>query len=301
MRFLASNGLRRLAAIGGGTAMLGYAGVVGYLAINETSMVFAGAGNGGSARIVPREDAAIPWDTLRVPDAAGVPVLLLESRLDNSAAGPWVIYFHGNAGLLGSRGNVQRYRLLRDAGFNVFAVEFRGYGASAAAATPSEAGIFADATTAWNHLTRTLGVEPHRVVIYGWSLGSGPATYLAERYRPAALITEGAFTSLPDVGAARYPWVPVRSIMRNRFDNIGRAATLAVPWLVFHGRNDDLIPFSHGEMLAAASPRVQLVTLAAGHDDGVIADRDVALAALREVARRIGPIIANGETRQQHR
>jgi fermentation-respiration switch protein FrsA (DUF1100 family) len=275
---------RRLLFGAGTVGALGYGSAVGFLAFRETSLVYVGAGARHATRIVPLE-AAVPWDTLRVPAADTVPVLLLESMLNDSA--PWAIYFHGNFGLLGSRGNVRRYELLRDAGFNVLAVEYRGYGASVSAGTPSEQAINADAAAAWDYLTRRRGVDPRRIVIYGWSLGSGPATRLAAERGPAALITEGAFTSLPDVGAEVYPWVPVRLVMRNRFDNLELARTLSIPWIVFHGRVDDVVPFSHGESLAAASSHARLIPLAANHDDGVIGDRDKALAVLRDQYQRI--------------
>ena len=100
-------------------------------------------------------------------------------------------------------------------------------------------------------------------------------------------MTEGAFTSGPDVVADLIPWLPWRLILRNRFDNLERAESLLLPWLVFHGRNDTLIPFSHAERLVAASQWARLVPLDAGHQDGVMADRDVALAALREFAAEI--------------
>lgn len=272
-----------------GALLLGYAGAIGFLAIRETALVFPSAGEGQSTRVVPPPDAALAWDTLRVRDVTGAPVLLLESRLDEWSARPWVIYFHGNSGSLGSRGNVRRYALLREAGFNVLAVEYRGYGASASAAGPgpSEDGVYLDANAAWSHLTGKLGVPADRVAVYGWSLGSGPATFLATEHRPAALITEGAFTSLPDIGAAMYPWVPVRLIMRNRFDNLHRATALSVPWLLFHGKRDLKVPFSHAEALAAAAPHAQFVRLEATHDGGVVADREVALTALRDLFHRL--------------
>lgn len=268
-----------------GVVLLGYSGIIGFLAFSESSMVYASAGGGRSGRLVPADDAGIPWDTLRVADSTGVPVLLLESRIDSASARPWAIFLHGNAGFLGSRRNVQRYQLLRDAGFNVLAVEYRGYGASASTGKPTEEGVYSDAAAAWRHLTGTLGVRPNRVVVYGWSLGGGPAVYLASKYPAAALITEGTFTSLPDVGAALYPWVPVRYVMRNRFDNLQRAAGLSMPWIVFHARADDEIPFAHGEALAAAAQHAQLVPLGSDHNDAVIADRELTLAKLRDLAR----------------
>jgi pimeloyl-ACP methyl ester carboxylesterase len=274
-------GIRYLLGGAAGVFALAYGGAVGFLALNETSLVYASAGDSRSRRHVPPSDGSLEWDSLRVRADDGVPVFLLESRIDNAPARPWAIYFHGNAGLLGSRGNIARYRLLRDAGFNVLAVEYRGYGASLNAGSPSEAGVKGDAKAAWDYLTLMRSIDPGRIIVYGWSLGSGPAMYLAAEMRPGGVVTEGAFTSLPDVGAALYPWVPVRLIMRNRFDNIGRARTLRVPWIVFHGRQDEEIPFAHAQLLASAAPAASLVALDAGHDSGVIAEREGALAALR--------------------
>lgn len=279
---------RNLIAAGAGTLLLGYSGIIGFLAFNETSMVYASAGEGKRGRPVPADDAGIPWDTLRVRAEDGVPVFLVRSTIDSADHRPWAIYFHGNAGMVGSRGNVARYQLLRDAGFNVLAVEYRGYGASAGSGTVSEAGINLDARGALAFLTDSLRVPRGRIVTYGWSLGSGPAARLAADGGLAAVITEGAFTSLPDVGAQLYPWVPVRLVMRNRFDNRALAASLTVPWIVLHGRNDREIPFAHGQALAAASAAARLVPLDADHDDGVLSDRDVALAALRALARQMG-------------
>lgn len=264
-------------------ALLTYAGVVVFLALSENALVYVSAGEGRRGRAVPAEDAPIPWDTMRVRAADGVPVFLLVSRVDTSSGRPWAIFFHGNAGMVGSRSSVQRYALLRDAGFNVLAPEYRGYGAAAASGPTSEVGVYADAGAALGYLTNALRVPSRRIVAYGWSLGSGPAVRLAAEFDLGALVTEGAFTSLPDVGAELYPWVPVRMIMRNRFDNIVLATRVAEPWIVFHGRRDSEIPFAHGEAIALVGPTARLVPLDAEHDDGVIADRARALRQLRQV------------------
>lgn len=266
--------------------VLGYAAIVAFLAFSEDAMVYVSAGEGKRGRAVPGDDAGIPWDTMRVRAADGVPVFLLTSTVADTGR-PWAIFFHGNAGMVGSRGNVDRYRLLRDAGFNVLAVEYRAYGASVHAGPVSESGIHADARAALRYLTDSLRVAPPRIVAYGWSLGSGPATRLASEARLGALVTEGAFTSLPDVAAELYPWVPVRLVMKNRFDNTALAKALNVPWLVFHGRADDEIPFAHGEALAALSSAARLVPLNAGHGDGVIGDRAAALAELKALAGKL--------------
>lgn len=280
--------LRIALFVAAGAVLLVYGGIVAFLALSETALVYVSAGEGRRGRAVPQADASIPWDTLRFRAADSTSVFLLVSRLDGSAARPWAIFFHGNAGMVGSRTSVERYALLRDAGFNVLAPEYRGYGASVSAGPVSEAGVHADARAALSYLMDSLHVPSRRVVAYGWSLGSGPAARLGAEFDLGAVVTEGGFTSLPDVGAELYPWVPVRLIMRNRFDNVGLARRITEPWIVFHGRHDREIPFAHGEAIALAGPTARLVPLDAGHDDGVIGDRGVALAELRAVARALG-------------
>jgi pimeloyl-ACP methyl ester carboxylesterase len=72
--------------------------------------------------------------------------------------------------------------------------------------------------------------------------------------------------------------------MRNRFDNLDRAASLSLPWLLFHSRNDEVIPFSHGQTLAAAAPNVHFVELDGSHAGSVVQEEEVALSALRDFA-----------------
>ena len=275
---------RRLAIVGFAVTAILYCAAVGYLAFNETSLVYVSAGR-ATGRFVPDDTMSIRWDTMRVNASDGAPVFLLTARIDTASTRPWLIFFHGNAGFLGSRGNVQRYRLFQDAGFNVLAVEYRGYGQSRSVGRPTEAGLRADAIAGLDYLKRTVGVPPKRIVAYGHSLGGGVAARVAAESGLGALVTEGTFTSLPDVGAAQYPWVPVRLVMRNRFDNLSRARSIGIPWLVMHGRPDDEVPFTHAEALAGASPRVKLVALNGGHDDAVIEDRQTSFALLRELAR----------------
>ena len=98
--------------------LLAYAGFVAFLAVSENAMVYVSAGEGRRGRQVPADDAGIPWDSLRVRAADSTPVFLLESRVDSQPRRPWAIFFHGNAGMVGSRSSVERYQLLRDAGFN---------------------------------------------------------------------------------------------------------------------------------------------------------------------------------------
>ncbi|GAA5522338.1 alpha/beta hydrolase [Aliifodinibius salicampi] len=277
------NKLFRYTLITAGFIILAYIASTAFLLLNESSMVFSGASLGEQGQQVPSPTADIPWDTLRVQADDGKPVFLLESHLEKSETRPWAIFFHGNGLLVGSSPCVQRYQLLREAGFNVLAVEYRGYGISSEL-TPSEEGVFADGKAGWRYLTQKLSVNPNQIVLYGWSLGSGVATHLASRVQPAGLITEGAFTSLPDVAQDIYPWIPTFLLMQNRFNNLARAKSLSLPWLMLHSRNDNIIPFSHAKALAAAAENDNLITLGGSHNT---IDQKKALIALRKFHNRI--------------
>lgn len=268
---------------------VGYVTVLVFMLLNERRMVYPGTGIGNEAIWLPPADGRFSWDTVRVRagDGAFVTLMTVRGAALRPAAGelprPWIIYFHGNGGLIGGRGSMARYDLLHESGFDVLAVEFRGYGVSREAGDPSEAGVYADALAGLAYLTDSLAVPQARIVAYGWSLGAGAATWLAARTGLGGLVTEGAFTSVPDVGAEAYPWLPVRRLMRNRYENLTRADSIAEPWILFHGRTDRVVPFAHAERLASASPTARLIPLSAGHDDGVMAERVRTLEALRDL------------------
>lgn len=275
--------LLRYTLIAVGFVIIAYIASTAFLLLNENSMVFSGASLGEQGQAVPSPTTDIPWDTLRVQADDGKPVFLLESQLEESETKPWVIFFHGNGLLVGSFPCIQRYQLLREAGFNVLTVEYRGYGMSSEL-TPSEEGVYADSRAGWRYLTQEVGVNPNQIVLYGWSLGSGVATYLASRVQPAGLITEGAFTSLMDVAQDIYPWIPASLLMQNEFNNLARSKSLSLPWLMLHSRNDNIIPFSHAETLATTAENGNLVTLGGSHN---AIDQEKALVALRKFYKRI--------------
>ena len=103
----------------------------------------------------------------------------------------------------------------------------------------------------------------------GGPLGAAVAVDVAARHRPGALIAESGFTSAPDVGARHYPFLPVRLLARNHFDNLSRIAEVQAPVLVIHSRTDGIIPFSHGQQLFdAASSAKSFLEIKGGHNDG---------------------------------
>jgi len=182
-----------------------------------------------------------------------------------------VIVFHGNAGNISHR--LDYLRMFHDLGYASLIVDYRGYGRSTG--TPSEDGTYLDADAAWRHATGTLGYPAQRIVAFGESLGGAVAAQLASSQRPAALVLASSFTSVPDLGAEIYPWLPVRALARIRYDTRERLATIAAPVLVIHSRGDDIIPFAHGERLfaAARSPK-QFLEVEGGHNDGFVFGRE---------------------------
>lgn len=158
---------------------------------------------------------------------------------------PLVIYFHGNAEILGA--NVERHRNLVADGTGLIALSYRGYGGSSG--RPSEAGLHRDADAAYAFAAAQ--VPSDRIVLWGHSLGSGVAVRLAAERAIAGLILEAPYTSAADIAAMRFWFVPVRLLMKDPFHSDRHIADVTAPVLVLHGARDDVIPLAVGERLYA--------------------------------------------------
>ena len=199
---------------------------------------------------------------------------------------PWVLVSHGNYGNIGYGGRPQFYAWFRDLGVNLFAYDYRGFGASEG--NPSEAGVYADAAAAYRYLTDSLHVPPSRIILFGHSLGTGVTIELARHVAAAGLIVEDAYTSVVGRGQEVFPLLPIRLIARSRFASIDKVGTLRLPKLFLHARHDGTIPIAHGRRLfaAAAEPK-EFVELNAGHADGYTADRVRYYGAIDAFIRRV--------------
>lgn len=192
---------------------------------------------------------------------------------------PTLLFFHGNAGNISHR--LESLRLFHQLGLNTFIFDYRGYGQSQG--SPSERGTYLDATAAWRYLTEHRQIPPHRIVLFGRSLGSAVAIWLASRTAPSALVIESAFTSLPDLAAKIYPFLPVRWLSRIRYDNHRLIRQVRCPILVIHSPTDEVVPFAHGRALfdLANDPK-QFLTIRGGHNDGFLVSQDVYLRGIDE-------------------
>jgi uncharacterized protein len=257
--------VRRVAARLGIVA-LGYLVVILLIASQEGQQVYAAewSRRGVDTTLAPR------WRRVAIPTPDGITLdAVVASPLDAPKA--TILYLHGNAASIWSDQVREKLRAYQGLGYRVLAIDYRGYGFNAGA--PSEAGLYADALAAAQYAEDSLGTLGSALVIHGMSLGSGVAAEVAVRRPPRLLILDGAFTSLPDVAADHYPWIPARLLMRNRFPTLARLDSLRSPVLIVHATNDEVIPFKFGEALATHTRTpTWFLTTKRGHVAGAFGD-----------------------------
>ena len=196
-----------------------------------------------------------------------------------------VLVCHGNAGNIANRQlTAETFAAM---GWAVLMFEYRGYGASSG--KPDEEGTYVDAVAAYDRLAADPAIDPKRIVAYGESLGGAVAIELAGRRPLAALVVESTFTSMPDIGAAVYPWIPVRLLARAHYDSVEKVPALKIPLLVIHSPQDDLIPFEQGQRLfAAAREPKQFLATSGRHNDWGFAQTAAWRSLVREFLARAG-------------
>ena len=194
------------------------------------------------------------------------------------AATGTILFFHGNAGNISHRMEylLMFYRL----GYNTFIFDYRGYGQSSG--SPSESGTYLDAQAAWHYLTEKKESRPTRIVLFGESLGGAIAAWLAAREKPALLVLASVFTSIPDMAAKIYPFLPVRLLSRFEYNTIDYLQAVTCPVFVAHSPQDEIVPFAHGQALYQAAPDPKhFLELQGGHNNGFIFMREDWVEALR--------------------
>jgi len=176
-----------------------------------------------------------------------------------------ILFSHGNAGNLSHRAGTARI-LHELVGATVLMYDYRGYGRSEG--RPGEQGILEDGRAARAWLAERAGIDPRQVVLMGRSLGGAVAVDLAQD-GARALVLESTFTSVPDMAAVHYPWLPFRQFLRNRFDSAAKIKSFRGPLLQSHGDADRIVPFEIGRRLydLANDPKRFLVIEGGDHND----------------------------------
>ncbi|MBI5450394.1 MAG: alpha/beta hydrolase [Gammaproteobacteria bacterium] len=178
-----------------------------------------------------------------------------------------VLFCHGTRGNISDLiDTIAMYQSLR---LNILLFDYRGYGRSSG--RPSEHGTYLDALAAWDYLIQTRKLAPADIIIHGRSLGAAIGAHLAARHTPQALIVESTFTSLPEVAARRYRYLPIKWIARFHYPVRHYLRQVRCPILVIHGSDDEVIPYHHAEqLLAEIRGEKRLLQIAGNHYAGYL-------------------------------
>jgi uncharacterized protein len=179
--------------------------------------------------------------------------------------GPVILFCHGNAGNISHR--LENVAGLLRMGLGVFIFDYRGYGRSEG--KPSEKGVYADGLAAYDRLIHKEGVSPEAIVAFGRSMGGAVALEIAIHRRVRAVILESTFTSLRDMARNMSLFSLIAPLLPAHYDNLGKIEQVRAPVLIFHGTEDEIVPFSMGKDLFARAnePKFFHPVQSAGHND----------------------------------
>ncbi len=184
------------------------------------------------------------------------------------AAGRVVVMLHGNGETMFDR--LELADALARSGLGVVLVEYRGYGLTHGP-PPAEADLYEDVARVLDELAAR-GIGPSRIALWGTSLGTGPAAEMARQGRASSLVLVTPYTSIVAIASRIAPFLPVRLLMKHRFDTMAKAAEIHVPTLVVHGDQDEVVPFDMGETVARAIEGATFVRVPGGHHNDLFWD-----------------------------
>jgi hypothetical protein len=244
--------------------LLIYVALVGALYLAQRSMIFFPAKD--APDISPYAAEGVQEVSVETADG-----LTLTSWFKPPEAGKDIlVFFHGNAS--SHLGNVYMAAPYARDGYGFLSVGYRGYNGNPG--KPSEQGFYEDARATLKALMDS-GAAAENIVLYGQSIGTGVAVQMAREFPDVkALILESPYTSLPDVAAGTYFFVPVRLLMKDKFDNLSKIQDIQTPLLVIQGLRDSVIPPKFGRRLyeAANEPKDIIQLEGYGHNDLPVED-----------------------------
>jgi uncharacterized protein len=256
-----------------------YAALVGFVYFTQGSLVYFP--NIARDHIATPATAGLPYEdvSLRTEDGETLHAWWVPAENPHGAA----LVFHGNAGNISHR--IDYARMFRSLGYGTLLVDYRGYDKSTGA--PSEEGTYRDGLASWRWLVDVRGLRPDEIVVFGESLGGAVACWMAAHEKPRAVVLASTFTSVPDLGADVYRFLPVRLLSRFKYDTRECLGQVSAPVLIVHSPRDDIIPYAHGQQLyTAASEPKQFLEIAGGHNDGFIHTRSEWVKALGDFLER---------------
>lgn len=234
--------------------VIAYAGVVGYMYLNQRSLQYSASGE-----ITPLDGTLLSRaEAVEIPSGDGVLAGWYEPPQPGK---PLIVYFKGNTGSFTAEH--ERYEQFVAEGYGFLAFDYRGFPASPGEITQDN--VLADAIAAYDWAAE----KGFPMVIWGRSLGSGPSTYVASQRDAEALLLETPFLSAVTVAAERYPFLPVHWVMQDQFPVNEWITDVAEPVMVAHGTADVVIDVSNGERLYELVPNKDELWIepGAGHSD----------------------------------
>jgi fermentation-respiration switch protein FrsA (DUF1100 family) len=179
-----------------------------------------------------------------------------------------MLYLHGNDKNIGAARDLDNAARFHSMGYNLLIAEYRGYGKSTGG-EPSEDKMYEDAESAWRYLVKQRAVEPKRTFIYGHSLGGAIAIDLGMHHPNAAgIIAESTFTSIVDMAARQYAYLPADLLLNQRFDSMSKLSRMKIPLLFIHGTWDRRVPYQMSQRLFESAPQPKFLKLIEGGDHG---------------------------------
>jgi fermentation-respiration switch protein FrsA (DUF1100 family) len=265
---------RRLASrIAGVVLFLGFAwiGAVLFLATAQSSLLFM---TGESREFTRPFDGAI----FRQSAFSSADGLRLESVLlihDSDPNRRWILFYLPAGASIRVARIQEHLQELWTFGYNVLAFDYRGFGANSG--TPTEEGLYADATAAYQSLTDVYGVSPSQIIVAGRSLGASVAVDLVTRLPTGGLVLFSPIDSVPAAAARLYPWAPVRLLARYHFDNTVKSKSIDVPLLFVYGSRDSYLPRADARALFQRfRGRKKIIETSGGHHhSGFIVPREL--------------------------
>jgi len=187
-----------------------------------------------------------------------------------------ILFLHGNAGSLENR--IHKINHFKDININFLIVAWRGF--SGNKGKPTEEGLYEDARSSVRWL-KTKGVDEKNLIIYGESLGTGIATEIAQNKNFAGVILESPFTSMIDAGKDKYPFLPVRFLLKDKYESDKKIKNIKSPILVMHGKIDNIVPFYMGKKIyeLANNPKYSYFS---EYDDHMMEYNEKLLKVLRD-------------------
>ncbi|WP_298898033.1 alpha/beta fold hydrolase [uncultured Psychroserpens sp.] len=209
-----------------------------------------------------------PFEELFLKPSTNVSINALHFKADNPKG--VILYFHGNAGDLSRWGKITEYFVAKN--YDVLVMDYRSYGKSTGKL--SEQAFYDDAQYCYDYLLQRY--SENDIILYGRSLGTGIANYLASKNKPKQLILETPYYSIVDVAKHRFPILPVSTLLKYKFPSNEFIVDVNCPITILHGTDDSVVPYASAEKLMAVAPKelTTFITIKGGsHNDLVAFER----------------------------